>query len=106
MADTHDIFTADILYHEKCYSPYLTRTRRKRHNQEETKILNKWKECEVCVVKKCLELFSKKVLIDRNAFFMSELIQGIHEVSLENGLQDAIIKHAHLLKKGLLKMLS
>ena len=41
MADTHDIFTADILYHEKCYSPYLTRTRRKRHNQEETKILNK-----------------------------------------------------------------
>ena len=37
---------------------------------------------------------------------MSELIQGIHEVSFENGLQDAIIKLAHLLKKGLLKMLS
>ena len=34
---------------------------------------------------------------------MTELIQDIHEVSLENGLQDAIIKHTHLLKKRLVK---
>ena len=34
---------------------------------------------------------------------MTELIQDIHEVFLENGLQDAIIKHTHLLKKGLSK---
>ena len=34
---------------------------------------------------------------------MTELIQDIHEVSLENGLQDAIIKHTHFLKKGLSK---
>ena len=30
---------------------------------------------------------------------MTELIQDIHEVSLENGLQDAIIKHIHLKKR-------
>ena len=34
---------------------------------------------------------------------MIELMQDIHEVSLKNGLQDAIIKHTHLLKTGLPK---
>ena len=34
---------------------------------------------------------------------MTELIQNIHEASLENGLQDAIIKHIHFIKKGLSK---
>ena len=52
-----------------------------------------------------LELFRKKVLIDTNAYLMTELIQDIQEVSLENSLQDAIIKHTHLLKKGLSKNL-
>ena len=47
-------------------------------------------------MKKFLELFRKTVLIDRNAYLMIELIQDIHEVSPENGLQDAIIKHTHL----------
>ena len=103
MADAHDIFAADILYHKKCYSSYLTQIRKKRYSQEETKVLNERKECEVYVMKRFLELFRKKVLIDRNAYLMTELIQDIHEVSLENGLQDAIIKHIHLLKKGLSK---
>ena len=30
---------------------------------------------------------------------MTELIQDIHEVSLENGLKDIITKHTYLLKK-------
>ena len=34
---------------------------------------------------------------------MTKLIRDIHEVSLENRLKDAIIKHIHLLNKGLLK---
>ena len=34
---------------------------------------------------------------------MTELIQDIHEVFLENGLQDAIIKHTHLLGKRLIE---
>ena len=89
-------FTSDILYHKKCYSSYLTQIRKKRYSQEETKVLNERKECEVYVMKRFLELFRKKVLIDRNAYLMTELIQDIHEVSLENGLQDAIIKHTHL----------
>ena len=103
MADAHDIFAADILYHKKCYSSYLTQIRKKQYSQEETKVLNERKECEVYVMKRFLELFRKKVLIDRNAYLMTELIQDIHEVSLENGLQDAIIKHTHLLKKRLVK---
>ena len=31
---------------------------------------------------------------------MTELVQEIHEVFLENRLQDAIIKHTRLLKKA------
>ena len=34
---------------------------------------------------------------------MTELIQDIHEVSPENGIQDAIIKHIHFLIRGLSK---
>ena len=30
---------------------------------------------------------------------MTELIEDIHEVSLENGLKDIITKHTYLLKK-------
>ena len=52
-------------------------------------------------MKRFLELFRKKVLIDGNAYFMTELIQDIDEVSVENELQDAIIKHTHFLKKRL-----
>ena len=50
-------------------------------------------------MKKKLELFHEKVLKDRNAYLIIELIQDIHEVSFENGLQDALIKHSHLLIK-------
>ena len=67
MADA-DIFAADILYHKKCYSSYLTQIRKKQYSQEETKILNERKECEVYVMKRFSELFRKKILIDRNAY--------------------------------------
>ena len=49
------------------------------------------------------EVVRKKVLIDRNAYLMTELIQDIHEVFLEKRYKDAIIKHKHLLKKSLSK---
>ena len=51
-------------------------------------------------MKRFLELFRKKVLIDGNAYLMTKLIQDIDEVSVENEVQDAIIKYTHLLKKG------
>ena len=60
MADAHDIFAAYILYHKKCYSFYLTQIRKKQYSQEETKVLNERKECEVYVMKRFLELFRKK----------------------------------------------
>ena len=47
-------------------------------------------------MKRFLELFREKVLIDRTAYLMTKLIHGIHEASLENKLQNAIIKHTHL----------
>ena len=34
--------------------------------------------------------FVKKVDIEKNSYLMNELIQDIHEVSLENKLQDTI----------------
>ena len=84
---------------------FLFDLNQKRHDivREETKVLNKRKGRQVYIMKRYLELFRKKVLIDRNAYLMTELIQDIHKVSLENGRQDAIIKHTHLLKKGLSK---
>ena len=103
MADAHDVFTSDILYHKKCYSSYLTQIRKKPYSQEETQVQNEGKEWEVNVMKIFLELFRKKVLIDRNGYLMTELIQDIHEVSLENGLEDAMIKHTHLFKKRLVE---
>ena len=59
MADSHDVFAADILYHERFYSSYLTQIRKKRYSQEKTKVLNERKECEVYVMKRFLELFRK-----------------------------------------------
>ena len=59
MADARDVFAADILYHERFYSSYLTQIRKKRYSQEKTKVLNERKECEVYVMKRFLELFRK-----------------------------------------------
>ena len=73
MADARDIFTADILYHKKCLSSYLTQIRKKRYSQEQTKVLNERKECEMYVMKRFLEIFRKKEFIDRNAYLMTEL---------------------------------
>ena len=53
------------------------------------------------VTKRFLELFRKKVLIERNSYLMNELIQDIHEVSRENKLQDTIRKHINLLERDL-----
>ena len=51
----------------------------------------------------CMHWKDFEILIAKNAYLTTELIQHIHEVSLENGLQDSIIKDNHLLKKGLSK---
>ena len=56
---------------------------------------------EVYVMKIFLELFRKKVHIERNSYLMNELIQDIHEVSRENKLQDTIRKHINLLERDL-----
>ena len=40
MADAYDIFSADILYHKKCYSYYLTQIRKKQYSQEEITVRN------------------------------------------------------------------
>ena len=48
---------------------------------------------------KCMHWKDFEILIAKNAYLTTELIQHIHEVSLENGLQDSIIKDNHLLKK-------
>ena len=98
------IFSDQIFCHKECYSSYLTEIRKKRFSEEKTKNLNERKECEMHAMKKILELFRKKVLIDRNAYLMTELIQDIHKVSLENGLKDAIRNiSSSFLKKGLPK---
>ena len=44
-------------------------------------------------------IFRKRVLIDKNSYLKTELIQDIHEVSIENGLQDAFIKRNHFFLK-------
>ena len=59
MADAHDVFAADILYHERFCSSYLTQIRKKRHSREKTKVLKERKECEVYVMKRFFELFRK-----------------------------------------------
>ena len=46
--------------------------------KKKTKILNERKECDVYAIKKKLELFHEKVLTDRNAYLIIELIQDIH----------------------------
>ena len=102
MADAHDIFAADILYLKKCYSFYLTQIRKEQYSQEETKILNERKECEVYVMKKNLKLLN--VLIDSNAYLMIELIQDIHEVSLRTAF-NMLSYNIPIFKKRLVKEL-
>ena len=86
MADAHNILL-EIIFIIKNVVLLILPKLEKRYSQEETKVLNERKECEVYVIKRSLELFRKKVLLDRNVYLMTELLQDVHEVSLENGLQ-------------------
>ena len=43
MEDAHVFSVADIFYNKICYSSYLTKIRKKRYSQEETKVMNERK---------------------------------------------------------------
>ena len=69
MADVFDIFIADILYCKQCYSCYLTQVRKQEYSQNDFKISNKQKECELYAMKIFLELFHKKGIYSEKCVF-------------------------------------
>ena len=95
-----DVFAVDVYYHRNCYlsfaSPY----------KSNITVLDKEEMARVGLLKKkvteeFLKLVERKVIKDKEAYLMTDLLEDIENMSTENGLQESCIKYTYDLKSKL-----
>ena len=83
----HDIFTADVLYHKSCYNKFiyilLQQKRKRQQQQEEKDQKNKNEE----VIRRFCRLIEQKMLNDKKAFLLIDLLGDISDLSDEEGIE-------------------
>lgn len=94
------VFAVDVYYHRSCYlsfpSPYKSK---------ET-VLGKAEMVKVNLLKnkdseRFLTLVERKVIKDKEAYFMTDFPEVIENMNTENGLQESCIKCTHEWKSKL-----
>ena len=75
-ARSHDLFAADLFYHKQCYNQYVSEHHRIVHFRPEIGT-EKEKEIERQVNEEFFKLLEKKVVVDKNAYLLTELITDI-----------------------------
>ena len=94
----HDIFTADVLYHKSCYNKFiyilLQQKRKRQQQQEEKDHKNKNEE----VIRRFCRLIEQKMLNDKKAFLLIDLLGDISDLSDEEGVEP--VAHLQISKKN------
>ena len=94
----HDIFTADVLYHKSCYNKFiyilLQQKRKRQQQQEEKDHKNKNEE----VIRRFCRLIEQKMLNDKKAFLLLDLLGDISDLSDEEGVEP--VAHLQISKKN------
>lgn len=95
-----DVFAVDVYYHRSCYLSFASP-----YKSKET-VMNKDEIAKVNVLKnkvteEFLKLVERKVIKDKEAYLMTDLLEDIKNMSTENGLQEPCMKYTYELKDKL-----
>jgi len=94
----HDIFALDVYYHKRCYTNFV----REKEIEGTTSGAEIPGKCEG-VKEDFLRLISKKILQEEKAYFLTELIHDIAEMSSDAELDEPFVKYGYELKDLLSK---
>ena len=93
--DACDVFSADIYYHKNCYSsyahPYIVVESKEKDGEKEL------------VIQSFLVDIKRKIIIDKCAFLLHELLNDIMSFSEEVGFEEPVIKDARNLRRRIEK---
>ena len=93
----HDIFAADVCYHNSCYIKFALSPI---SSKEKTAVVDAERED----VKQAFYYnLRRKILRDREAFLLNELLEDVQTMSEENGLDEPVIKDTKSLRRCLEK---
>lgn len=92
-----DVFAVDVYYHKNCYLSFATPYKSK------VTVLDKDEMARVNMLKnkvtdEFLTLVERKVIKDKEAYLLTDLLEDIENMSTENGLQETCIKYTYELK--------
>ena len=92
----HDIFAADVLYHKTCYNKFI-RFECDKLEIEQAIIDEKGKKERVA--SKFIKLVQQRVLSDKKAFLLIDLLNDISDLSEEEGLEEPSISTTKVLRR-------
>ena len=92
---SYDVFAADVYYHKTCYDKFTYTYERKLPAEEDGLVSE--------VMDGFFKLFQRMVIKDLNAYFLTELIDDIKEMSEEYDVRDPPISKTYTLKKCLIE---
>ena len=98
---SHDLFAADVYYHKQCYNQYVAEHRRLVNHRGSDFQMEKELEIDSKISEAFFNLFERKVITEKNAYLLTELLTDINEMSNDAGLTDPTIKQTSNLKKRL-----
>ena len=94
---SHDIFAVDVYYHNSCYLKFAVNANTKLGEKNEIE-----EEIAADVLKEFLGKMKMKVLREKNAYLLRELLEDLKNMSEENGVIP-IVKHTVELKRRILE---
>ena len=91
----HDVFAADIYYHKSCYNNFIKFTEEVSLSEHE--IVKK--EKMDAVLYNFLRYLKQKIIMEKNAYLLIDLLQDIQDLSEEAGLDEPIVETTLALRR-------
>ena len=93
-----DIFAVDVYYHHTCYVSLTRPEKKKGLVNEDNEEVN---DIKIKVIEEFMTLIRRKIIKDKEAYLMTDLLEEIEYLSTTNGLQESCIKYIFMMKRKL-----
>ena len=91
--EAHDFYAADVFYHNSCYIKFAIKNPVTMHNRETGENL------ENNILDEFFVTLKKRVIFEKDAFLLSDLLDDIRMLSEEYGLTEPVISNTRTLKR-------
>ena len=92
-SEAHGFYATDVFYHDSCYIRFAIKEKVTFNKDEQMENLQK------DILDQLLLSLKKRVIYQKEAFLLSDLLDDIKRLSTENGLEDALITNIRTLKR-------